>query len=98
MTSIDPSTPDRPDDGPDHAKPPTEAKVKAARLAAGVATLAVTFVLRHVPALDAIQGTDNFLTGLVADGLMSGLAFGAAWLAGWRAKHTRRPDLPLSQR
>lgn len=84
------STPDAP--------APTEAKVKAARLAAGVATLLVTLALRHLPFLETLQGTDNFLTGLLADGLMGLIAAGAAWFAGWKARHTPRPDLPAAQR
>lgn len=84
------STPDAP--------APTEAKVKAARLAAGVATLLVALALRHLPFLETLQGTDSFFTGLVADGLMAVITAVSAWVAGWWAKHTPRPDLPSAER
>lgn len=72
---------------------PTEAKVKAARLAAGVAALLTGLAIRYLPFLEPLQESDDFLTGLVADGLVGLFAAGAAWWAGWRARHTFRPDL-----
>lgn len=98
MTPIDPSAPDRSDDGPDHAKPPTEAKVKMARLGAGLAALGAASLIRYIPALEPLQGSDQFLTGLLADGIVALLSAGAAWAGGYWAKHTRRPDLPMTQR
>lgn len=85
------STPDAP--------APTEAKVKAARLAAFVATLVTAFLLKTIPALTPIGDLVNGWIGeIVLDLLLGLIAFVATWWAGWRAKHTPRPDLPVAQR
>lgn len=85
------STPDAP--------APTEAKVKAARLAAFVATLVTAFLLKTIPALTPIGDLVSGWVGeVVLDVLMAAIVAVTAWWAAWKAKHTPRPDLPAAQR
>lgn len=82
-----------------NAPAPTEAKVKAARLAAFFATLVTAFLLKTIPALTPIGDLVNGWIGeVVLDALMAAIAFVTVWWAGWKAKHTPRPDLPAAQR
>ena len=71
-------------------KAPIESKVKAAATTAAVTVLALQ-LLDFVP---VIRDLDKNALGIVLDALVtSGLATLATFWAGWRAKHTRRPDL-----
>lgn len=81
------------------APAPTEGKVKAARLAAFVATLVTAFLLKTIPALTPIGDLVSGWVGeIVLDVLLAAIVFVTTWWAGWRAKHTPRPDLPAAQR
>lgn len=76
----------------DQGEYPTEPKVKAARLAAFVATLVVGWLLKTLPGLtpvgDLVQG---WLAETLLDIFVAAIAFVAAWWAGWKARHVQRP-------
>ncbi|MEV0586305.1 hypothetical protein [Nonomuraea sp. NPDC050310] len=78
-----------------YSRPPVEAKVKWASVGAYLGAVAGTAVLQ---AIDA----DHSLIAILPDWLealtIPLLPTGLAWLAGFRAKHTARPDLPVGQR
>ncbi|MEV4749091.1 hypothetical protein AB0K21_22155 [Streptosporangium sp. NPDC049248] len=74
---------------------PVEAKVKAMTLVsylAGIAGMAVLQTVADDPSMI------SFLPDWVEMITLPLLPTGLSALAGWKAKHTPRPDLPLSQR
>ena len=66
---------------------PTEPKVKAARLAAGVATFLVGLLVRQLTPLGQVE---DVLVEILTDAIIGLVAFGAAWWAGWKARHVQR--------
>lgn len=83
-----PATPIKP-------KPAVELKVKLAALGTYLASLAGLAVLQ---ALDADHSLLAFLPDPIEAITLPLLPTGIAWFAGFKAKHTARPDLPLSKR
>ncbi|MDH2429303.1 hypothetical protein [Sphaerisporangium sp. TRM90804] len=83
---ITPSTP---------TKPPVEWKVKAASLGTFLASVAGLAVLQ---AVDADHSLIEFLPDPLEAISFALIPTGIAWLAGFKARHTARPDLPLDQR
>lgn len=74
---------------------PVERKVTAASAGSYLGLLAALTVLQAISAdLDLIAFLPDWLETLVIP-LLPGLI---AYVAGYRARHTARPDLPLSQR
>ncbi|WP_433235569.1 hypothetical protein ACQPYK_25570 [Streptosporangium sp. CA-135522] len=83
------------DPQPTYSKPPVEAKVKAMGLAsylAGVAGMAVLQAVADNPSMIALM--PDWVEALVLPLVPTGLAA----LAGFKARHTPRPDLPDDQR
>jgi len=70
---------------------PVETKVNAASLAAAVAAFAVSYLVLAIPALSSFA--DPIQAVLIAL-----LTSAAAWLAGWWAKHSPRPQDPFRNR
>jgi len=80
---------------PATTKPPIEAKVKAMTLGsylAGVAGLAVLQAINDD--LTLIEFLPDWLETILIPLLPTGIAA----VAGWKAQHTPRPDLPADQR
>lgn len=77
------------------SKPKVEWKVKAASLGTYLATVAGLAVLQ---ALDADHSLIAFLPDPIEAISLPLIPTGIAWLAGYKAKHTARPDLPVGQR
>lgn len=74
---------------------PTEVKVKWASFATYVGTVAAAAVLQAVDADHSlIAFWPDWLEAITIPLLPTALA----WVAGRRARHTARPDLPLNQR
>lgn len=71
-------------------KAPTELKVKASTLAAYAGSTVALAVLNGVSAdASVISGMPDWLEAL----LLPAVPALAAFVAGWRARHTHRPDL-----
>lgn len=66
---------------------PLEPKVKAARLAAGIATIILALILKTIPFL---AGWNDLLLEILTDILLGVGALLATWWAGWKAKHVQR--------
>jgi len=71
------------------SSPPIERKVKAATIAVYIATSALLGILNGVTDANLVAGLPDWLEVFVAPLLPAA----AAWIAGYRAKHTPRPDL-----
>lgn len=70
---------------------PTEPKVKAARLAALLAGIVVSFLLKTLPFLD---GEKDLILEIVTDVILGAIISGLVWLAGWKARHVQRQLSP----
>jgi hypothetical protein len=68
---------------------PVESKVKAAGWAALVAAFVVSYVITLVPGLSTVAEP-------IQAAIVAVLTSGAAYVAGWLAKHTARPAEPTS--
>lgn len=82
-------------DGPQHAAPPARVERKVTAAAAGAGTGAVLAQL-ICWALDNYFITPTVSGDLPAEVSMAvplAVASGLAWLAGYRARHTHRPDI-----
>ena len=77
---------------------PTEKKVTAATAGAGIGTLVTQAVLYELDAHVFTPSTIGDLPAPVTTLAPLLVAMAAAWLAGRRAKHTIRTDLPATQR
>ncbi|MFC6080897.1 hypothetical protein [Sphaerisporangium aureirubrum] len=80
---------------PAPTKKPVEWKVKAASLGTYLGTVAGLAVLQT---LDADHSLIAFLPDVIEAITLPLIPTGIAWLAGYKAKHTPRPDLPADQR
>lgn len=78
-----------------YSKPPTEAKVKWAAFGTFVGSVAATAVLQ---AIDADHSLIDVLPDWLEAVAIPLVPTALSWVAGRRAKHTSRPDLPSSQR
>lgn len=77
------------------SKPPVESKVKWAAFGTFVGSVAATAVLQAIDADHSlIEVFPDWLEAVVIPLLPTAIS----WVAGWRAKHTARPDLPVGQR
>lgn len=70
---------------------PTEPKVKAARLAALLAGIVVSFLLKTLPFLG---GEKELILEIVTDVIVGGIMAGVVWFAGWKARHVQRQLSP----
>ncbi|MEU1880824.1 hypothetical protein ABZ470_26255 [Streptosporangium sp. NPDC020072] len=78
-----------------YSKPPVETKVKAMTLVsylAGVAGMAALQAVADAPSMIA------FLPDWIEAIILPLVPTALAAVAGWKARHTPRPDLPSSQR
>jgi hypothetical protein len=79
----------------EYGKPPVEAKVKWASFGTFVGSVAAIAVLQAVDADHSlIEVLPDWLEAVVIPLIPTAIS----WLAGWRARHTPRPDLADSQR
>lgn len=77
----------------DVLKPPVEAKVKAAATGAGVGVAVAEFVNWVIDRYAITPDVVGDLPAPVSVAVPLLVAAGLAWLAGYRARHTARPDL-----
>lgn len=75
-----------------------ETKVKAATAGAGIGYLLSQAVLWELDAHVFTPGTVGDLPAPVTSGVPIVVGMALAWVAGYRARHTARPDLPSTQR
>ncbi|MFI6299526.1 hypothetical protein ACIBEJ_48585 [Nonomuraea sp. NPDC050790] len=74
---------------------PVEAKVKWAAFGTFIGSVAATAVLQ---AIDADHSLIAFWPDWLEAVTLPLLPTAISWVSGWRAKHTARPDLPMSKR
>jgi hypothetical protein len=75
-----------------NAKPPTEAKVKAASIGAGVGVAVAELVNWTIDTYLITPHVTGDLPAPVSVAVPLLVATGLAWLAGYRARHTPRAD------
>lgn len=75
-----------------------ETKVKAATAGAGIGYLASEAVLYMLDAHVFTPGTIGDLPAPVTTAVPIVVGMALAWIAGYRARHTARPDLPATRR
>jgi hypothetical protein len=73
-----------------NAKPPTEAKVKAAATGAGLGAAVGGLLCWLVDAYAITPGVEGDLPPAVSTVVLAGAAAGVAWLSGYVAKHSPR--------
>jgi hypothetical protein len=66
---------------------PTEPKVKAARIAALLGGIVVSFLLKTLPFL---SGEKELVLEIVTDVILGAILAGLVWFAGWKARHVQR--------
>jgi hypothetical protein len=79
----------------EHSRPPVEAKVKWTSLGGFLGSVGLLAVLQ---AVDADHSLITFWPDWAEAISIPLLPTAIAAVAGWKAKHTARPDLPASQR
>lgn len=72
------------------ANAPTERKVKAAAVSAGVTGAVVTLVMYLLNLVPAVAGMDATAKGAILVLVTGAVGAAATWVAGWLAKHTPR--------
>lgn len=77
---------------------PTERKVQAATAGAGIGYLLSQAVLYELDAHAFTPGTIGDLPALVTTAVPIVVGMALAWVAGYKARHTARPDLPATRR
>jgi hypothetical protein len=79
----------------EHSRPPVEAKVKWTSLGGFLGSVGLLAVLQ---AVDADHSLIEFWPDWAEAITIPLLPTAIATVAGWKAHHTRRPDLPTSKR
>lgn len=75
-----------------------ETKVKAATAGAGIGYLLTEAALYVLDARVFTPGTLGDLPALVTTAVPVAVGMALAWAAGYKARHTARPDLPATRR
>ncbi|GAA3750674.1 holin [Micromonospora maritima] len=83
------------DDGPQHAAPPApvERKVHAAATGAGAGVVLAQLVCWVLDNYALTPGVTGDLPSEVSVAVPLAVAYATAWIAGYKARHTPRPDL-----